>query len=37
VTLSKQEPRNYELMRDLNLHARTSFLAKIRNPNRELV
>ncbi|MBT9559834.1 MAG: 4Fe-4S dicluster domain-containing protein, partial [Myxococcales bacterium] len=37
VTLSKQEPRNYELLRDLNLHARTSFLAKIRNPNRELV
>ncbi len=37
VSKLKKEPRNYGLFNELNLHVRTSYLAKIRNPNPELV
>jgi len=36
VSLSKQSPRNYELLGELNLKTRNTFLAKVRNPNPEL-
>ncbi|MFT5433088.1 MAG: Fe-S-cluster-containing dehydrogenase component/anaerobic selenocysteine-containing dehydrogenase [Myxococcota bacterium] len=37
VSRLKMQPRNYELLRELNLHARTSYLARIKNPNPGLV
>ncbi len=37
VAKSKLSPRNYELLGELNLKTRNTFLAKIRNPNPELV
>ncbi len=36
VSRLKASPRNYALLQDLNIHPRTTFLAKIRNPNPEL-
>ena len=36
VSAMKASPRNYALLQDLNIHPRTTFLAKIRNPNPEL-
>ncbi|MCO4771359.1 MAG: 4Fe-4S dicluster domain-containing protein, partial [Deltaproteobacteria bacterium] len=36
VSKLKATPRNYAMLQDLNIHARTTFLAKIRNPNPEL-
>lgn len=36
VTKLKKEPRNYGVFAELNLQARTTFLAKVRNPNPEL-
>jgi len=36
VSKLKASPRNYALLQDLNIHPRTTFLAKIRNPNPEL-
>jgi len=36
VAKLKAGPRNYALLQDLNLHARTTFLSKVRNPNPEL-
>ena len=36
VSKKKASVRNYALLADLNIHPRTSFLAKIRNPNPEL-
>jgi Fe-S-cluster-containing dehydrogenase component/anaerobic selenocysteine-containing dehydrogenase len=36
VSKLKADPRNYALLQDLNIHPRTTFLAKIRNPNPEL-
>lgn len=37
VSQQKRRNRNYEILSWLNLHARTSYLAKIRNPNPALV
>ena len=37
VSKAKAEPRNYVLLGELAIQPRTSFLAKIRNPNPELV
>ncbi len=37
VAKSKLSPRNYELLGELNLKTRNTFLAKVRNPNPELV
>ena len=37
VSKLKRSDRNYELLRELNLHSRTTFLARIRNPNPALV
>ncbi len=36
VAKLKKEPRNYEVLADLNVRPRTSYLAQIRNPNAEL-
>ncbi len=36
VSKAKANPRNYALLAELNLHPRTTFLARIRNPNPEL-
>ncbi len=36
VSKMKQSDRNYELLAELNIQPRTSYLAKIRNPNPEL-
>ncbi|MBI4537332.1 MAG: 4Fe-4S dicluster domain-containing protein, partial [candidate division NC10 bacterium] len=36
VARLKAEPRNYGLLTDLNTRPRTSYLAKVRNPNPEL-
>ena len=36
VSKAKANPRNYGLLAELNLHPRTTFLARIRNPNPEL-
>ena len=36
VAKLKKEPRNYEVLADLNVRPRTSYLATIRNPNAEL-
>jgi len=37
VTKDKQSNRNYEMLAELNLKPRTSYLARIRNPNPELI
>ncbi|MEC8022582.1 MAG: Fe-S-cluster-containing hydrogenase [Myxococcota bacterium] len=37
VSKLKKSDRNYELLRELNLHSRTTFLARVRNPNPALV
>lgn len=37
VSKKKKEPRSYELLGELNTQPRTSYLARIRNPNPELV
>ena len=36
VAQAKAEPRNYGLLEDLNTRPRTSYLARLRNPNPEL-
>jgi Fe-S-cluster-containing dehydrogenase component len=36
VAQSKSEPRNYGLLADLNTRPRTTYLAKITNPNSSL-
>jgi molybdopterin-containing oxidoreductase family iron-sulfur binding subunit len=36
IVKSKSDDRNYEMLAELNVKPRTSFLAKLRNPNPEL-
>jgi Fe-S-cluster-containing dehydrogenase component len=36
VAKLKKEPRNYQLLADLNTRPRASYLAQVSNPNREL-
>ena len=36
VSKSKKDIRNYGMLAELNIHSRTTFLAKIRNPNPSL-
>jgi molybdopterin-containing oxidoreductase family iron-sulfur binding subunit len=36
IAEAKQNNRNYEMLAELNIKPRTSYLAKLRNPNPEL-
>ena len=37
VSLAKKDQRSYTMLAELNIHSRTSYMAKIRNPNPALV
>ena len=37
VSKTKHNPRNYSMLAELNIHARTSYQAKVHNPNPKLV